>query len=91
MAQDLDAPESSLMIHRLIIKSFVVVAVEVSVFDWLTVLNSSDWYSFLTSCPLLSFEGLLLCVYYNLVFMVFCLLDSHVSCRLSTNTFSSQN
>ena len=52
MAQSLDASVSSLMSVGLVAKSFSVA--EVCFFSFcMSVLNSSDWNSFLTSCPVL--------------------------------------
>ena len=57
----------------------------------MTVLNSSGWNSFLTSCPSCLIEEFCLCVQYNLFYyLVLCLLDSQIWRRLSTNTSCPQ-
>ena len=55
-----------------------------------TVLNSSGWNSFLTSCPLCLLVELLLCVQYIFYIMVLLLLDSQIWQWLSTNTSCPQ-
>ena len=55
-----------------------------------TVLNSTGWNSFLTSCPLCLLAELLLCVQYIFYIWVLLLLDSQIWRRLSTNTSCPQ-
>ena len=67
MTQSLDASVSSLMYVRLIGKSVLDAKLYFLSFCT-TVLNSSGWNSFLTSCPLCLLVELLLCVQYFFVF-----------------------
>ena len=67
MTQSLDASVSRLMYVRLIEKS--VSDAEFYFLSFcMTLLNSSDWNSFLTSCPLCLLAELLLCVQYTFLY-----------------------
>ena len=89
MTQSLDASVSSLMYVRLIGKS--VFWCRILFFSFCTtVLNSTGWNSFLTSCPLCLLAELLLCVQYIFYIWVLLLLDSQIWQRLSTNTSCPQ-
>jgi hypothetical protein len=74
MAQSLDASVSSLMCAFDVLSSLYLLQSYMSVPYCMTVPNSSGWNSFLTSCPLCLFEEFLLCVQYNLfyVLVLFC-------------------
>ena len=90
MAQSLDASVSSLMIFWLVAKS--VAAAEVFSFSFCTtVLNSSGWNSFLTSCPLLPLWRItVVCTVQFYSLLVLCLLNSQIWRRLSLNTTCPQ-
>ena len=89
MTQSLDASVSSLMYIRLIRKS-VLWCRDVFYSFCTTVLNSSGWNSFLTSCPLCLLAELLIFAQYIFYVLVLLLLDNQIWWQLSTNTSCPQ-